>query len=273
MTPEEIRTVEFDTVRRGGYESQEVDAFLDEAMVSLHNGDGRIGPAAVRDVQFTLVKRGGYDTAQVDAFLDRLMVALDPGDSFSASAPAAVPGPSGGAPLAGEPADAPAVGDAAAVVPDHDDAAPSDAGPPDTVSSDPAPADHGDEEPNPAPSPRAQAAPAVRRGPRRHITAAALASLVPPTAEGEGYDRDQVDHFLGLVVATLETFEAVEGVALERIRSVQYLQGVGGGPQLLTGDQVRCAGFGPEDDGGYERKAIDAAVKRLAETLDHHWLR
>jgi DivIVA domain-containing protein len=73
VTPDDVRRVKFPTVRRGGYETREVDVFLAEAIEALDADDGRMRPEDVRDARFTLVKRGGYDTQDVDVFLDDLM--------------------------------------------------------------------------------------------------------------------------------------------------------------------------------------------------------
>ncbi|MEU6860150.1 DivIVA domain-containing protein [Glycomyces sp. NPDC046736] len=81
VTPEEINRVRFKTVRLAeGYDEEEVDAFLDEAVATLIAlpGSQPLKPADVRDVQFTVTRlREGYDIDQVDAFLERIEATLE----------------------------------------------------------------------------------------------------------------------------------------------------------------------------------------------------
>ena len=123
------------------------------------------------------------------------------------------------------------------------------------------------------------------RGPQLRVVFGAMAAqmamgmvyargpLTPPMVEGIGYDIREVDAFLSRVADTLELFEKVDGADLQRLRATQYLQGTDGSPQLLVGDQVRAALFTVHDVGGYDTRGVDAAVRRLAETLDYHWSR
>jgi len=104
------------------------------------------------------------------------------------------------------------------------------------------------------------------------MTSERLRELTPPIVEGIGYLASEVDYFLQLVADTLQAFEEKSGNELENLRADQYL------PQnqslrLLTSDQIRWALFTVSEEGGYDMRGVDAAVNRLADALDHHWLR
>ena len=104
------------------------------------------------------------------------------------------------------------------------------------------------------------------------ISSERLRELTPPIVEGIGYLKSEVDYFLQLVADTLQTFEEKSGNELENLKADQYL------PQnqslrLLTSDQIRWALFTVSEEGGYDMRGVDAAVNRLADALDHHWLR
>ncbi len=104
------------------------------------------------------------------------------------------------------------------------------------------------------------------------MTSERLRELTPPIVEGIGYLISEVDYFLQLVADTLQAFEEKSGNELENLRADQYL------PQnqslrLLTSDQIRWALFTVNEEGGYDMRGVDAAVNRLADALDHHWLR
>ncbi len=104
------------------------------------------------------------------------------------------------------------------------------------------------------------------------MTSERLRELTPPIVEGIGYLTSEVDYFLQLVADTLQAFEEKSGNELENLRADQYL------PQnqslrLLTSDQIRWALFTVNEEGGYDMRGVDAAVNRLADALDHHWLR
>ena len=104
------------------------------------------------------------------------------------------------------------------------------------------------------------------------MTSERLRELTPPIVEGIGYLTSEVDYFLQLVAETLQAFEEKSGNELENLRADQYL------PQnqslrLLTSDQIRWALFTVSEEGGYDMRGVDAAVNRLADALDHHWLR
>jgi len=70
------------TTWREGYDTDEVDAFLDEVRATLTAaGEGRSGPRvtaeAVVATRFTPTRfRGGYDQDEVDDFLDEIVAAL-----------------------------------------------------------------------------------------------------------------------------------------------------------------------------------------------------
>jgi len=78
VTADDVLTVQFTHIKRGGYDTQEVDAFLDRIAVTL-DAEGDQGMARgmraddVRTAQFGHAKRGGYDTGEVDNFLDRIV--------------------------------------------------------------------------------------------------------------------------------------------------------------------------------------------------------
>lgn len=223
-------------MRRGGYETNEVDTFLSQAVDALETGDGQMQPEDVRDARFTLVKRGGYDTQEVDAFLDELMeelerqlsadpLGVDPGLLVAAAAPLEAP-------------------------PQADPALP------------PPPAD---------PAPVAATETAIPDG--AGISADQLRRLTPPRVDAGGYDVTEVDGFMDAVADTLEIFEGLQGEVLDRVRGNQYLQGADGGPLLLSADQIRWSMFKVRVDGGYEQRGVDAAIRRLGKALDYHWLR
>ncbi len=81
MTADDVLNVQFTHIRKGGYDTQEVDAFLDRVAQTLDvNADrlpvGSMTGADVRAVQFTQVKKGGYDTQEVDNFLDQVVALM-----------------------------------------------------------------------------------------------------------------------------------------------------------------------------------------------------
>lgn len=81
VTAEDVLTMQFTLIKKGGYDSQEVDAFLDRVAATLDQHRGRLPESAmsaddVRTAEFSLVKRGGYDTREVDDFLDRVVAVL-----------------------------------------------------------------------------------------------------------------------------------------------------------------------------------------------------
>tara|TARA_B100001250_G_scaffold70306_1_gene56668 strand:+ start:209 stop:826 length:618 start_codon:yes stop_codon:yes gene_type:complete len=104
------------------------------------------------------------------------------------------------------------------------------------------------------------------------ITSERLRELTPPIVEGIGYLKSEVDYFLQLVADTLQTFEEKSGNELENLKADQYLP-QNQSQRLLTSDQIRWALFTVNEEGGYDMRGVDAAVNRLADALDHHWLR
>ena len=81
VTADDVLTVQFTHIKKGGYAQQEVDAFLDRIAATLDNDpslllDGSMSADDVRMVQFSQMRRGGYDTREVDTFLDRVVAAL-----------------------------------------------------------------------------------------------------------------------------------------------------------------------------------------------------
>ncbi len=75
-----MRTATFRLIRRGGYDPQQVDPFLEIIAQTLEGGphaDERIDGNYVHGVRFTTVRRGGYLPSQVDAFLDRVIDTFD----------------------------------------------------------------------------------------------------------------------------------------------------------------------------------------------------
>jgi DivIVA domain-containing protein len=251
MTPDDVRNARFAAVRRGGYETQEVDAFLAESVEALEAGDGRMTPEDVRDARFTLVKRGGYDTQEVDAFLDELMEEFDRRGAEAHRDSDATP--------AGE-------RERPAFQPAPEPKRPPMAVPGPAVAAEPGAAP--EREPAPAREPSsAQAAPP------KVIAAAQLRRLTPPSVDADGYDTTAVDAMLEAVADTLDVLEGLEGDALDEERGRQYLLAVDGRAMLLTGDHVRAARFPVRAGGGYDQRGIDAAMKRLGVALDHHWRR
>ncbi len=98
VTADEVLSAQFTHIKRGGYDTQEVDTLLDRIAATLDRDqvampEGSMTAEDVRTAQFTQVKRGGYDTKEVDAFLDRVVTVFgrvnDPGpDEGSGPAPA-----------------------------------------------------------------------------------------------------------------------------------------------------------------------------------------
>ncbi len=79
VTPDEVRAVKFQLIRRGGYDPGQVDPFLDliaQALAQPPN-ERRLDAATIHGVRFTTVRRGGYLPEQVDAFLDRVIDTLN----------------------------------------------------------------------------------------------------------------------------------------------------------------------------------------------------
>ncbi len=81
VTADEVLTVQFTHIRKGGYDTQEVDAFLDRVAATMESEepllpDGSMTADDVRNVEFSHMKRGGYDTREVDTFLDRVVAVL-----------------------------------------------------------------------------------------------------------------------------------------------------------------------------------------------------
>ncbi len=81
VTADEVLTVQFTHIRKGGYDTQEVDAFLDRVAATMESEapllpDGSMSADDVRNVEFSHMKRGGYDTREVDTFLDRVVAVL-----------------------------------------------------------------------------------------------------------------------------------------------------------------------------------------------------
>ena len=81
VTADDVLTVQFTHIKKGGYAQQEVDAFLDRIAATLDHDpslllDGSMTADDVRLVQFSQMRRGGYDTREVDTFLDRVVAAL-----------------------------------------------------------------------------------------------------------------------------------------------------------------------------------------------------
>lgn len=77
VTADDVHNAQFALVnRKGGYDTQEVDAFLDLVAATLDAnpalGGGELTGDDVRLAQFDTVRRGGYNTSQVDTFLDRV---------------------------------------------------------------------------------------------------------------------------------------------------------------------------------------------------------
>jgi DivIVA domain-containing protein len=227
-------------VRRGGYETNEVDTFLRQAGNALEAGDGQMQPEDARDARFTLVKRGGYNTEEVDAFLDELMEELE--RRLSADPLGINPGLLAAA--AAAPLEAPPLADPALPVPPKDPARAASVAATETDVADGA-----------------------------GISAYQLRRLIPPRVDSGGYDVTEVDGFMDAVADTLVIFEGLHGEALDRVRGNQYLQGADGGPLLLSADQIRWSMFKVRVDGGYEQRGVDAAIRRLGKALDYHWLR
>lgn len=81
VTADDVLTMQFTLIKKGGYDSQEVDAFLDRVAATMDRHQAQLPESAmtaddVRSVEFTLVKRGGYATREVDDFLDRVVAVL-----------------------------------------------------------------------------------------------------------------------------------------------------------------------------------------------------
>ncbi|MGI9622967.1 MAG: DivIVA domain-containing protein, partial [Acidimicrobiales bacterium] len=92
VTADDVLTVQFTHIRKGGYAQQEVDAFLDRIAATMDSDqslvvDGAMTADDIRMVQFSQMRRGGYDTREVDMFLDRVVSVLGQGPP-SAAVPA-----------------------------------------------------------------------------------------------------------------------------------------------------------------------------------------
>lgn len=77
VTARDIEAAQFKTVRlTTGYDEDEVDEFLDKAILALDNlplGPQEMRPEDVRNTNFTTTRlREGYDMEEVDSFLDRI---------------------------------------------------------------------------------------------------------------------------------------------------------------------------------------------------------
>jgi DivIVA domain-containing protein len=68
-----VRVAQFRVRRRGGYDTRDVDEFLDRLAAAEPNA---ITPREIRQANFREARRGGYDTRDVDEFLDRLATQL-----------------------------------------------------------------------------------------------------------------------------------------------------------------------------------------------------
>jgi DivIVA domain-containing protein len=84
LTPDDVHRMQFTqaAVGRRGYDTDEVDAFLDLVAATLaHGGPGSLTIADVRAVRFTDARLGtrGYTRDEVDAFLDLVVTALEHG--------------------------------------------------------------------------------------------------------------------------------------------------------------------------------------------------
>ncbi|HZE40680.1 MAG TPA: Hsp70 family protein [Stackebrandtia sp.] len=81
ITPEEIRNVQFSTVKlREGYDEEEVDAYLDEAEARVARGETPAVPG--QTVVFKVTRlREGYAMNEVDDFVDRLIALSDAADA------------------------------------------------------------------------------------------------------------------------------------------------------------------------------------------------
>jgi DivIVA domain-containing protein len=67
-----IQNARFRTTRRGGYDEEEVDKFLD-SLVKVLSDERRLDPVMVRDTAFHIVRlRPGYAQADVDALLEEV---------------------------------------------------------------------------------------------------------------------------------------------------------------------------------------------------------
>jgi DivIVA domain-containing protein len=82
LTPDDVQRMQFTQapVGRRGYDTDEVDAFLDLVAATLaHGGPGSLTVADVRTVRFTEARLStrGYQRAEVDAFLDLVITALE----------------------------------------------------------------------------------------------------------------------------------------------------------------------------------------------------
>jgi DivIVA domain-containing protein len=82
LTPDDVHRMQFTRapVGRRGYDTDEVDAFLDLVAATLaHGGPGSLTTVDVRGVQFTEARLStrGYQRDEVDAFLDLVAAALE----------------------------------------------------------------------------------------------------------------------------------------------------------------------------------------------------
>ncbi|MFI6361667.1 DivIVA domain-containing protein [Nocardia sp. NPDC050630] len=81
LTPDDVHRMQFTqaAVGRRGYDTEEVDAFLDLVAATLaHGSPGSLTVTDVRAVRFTEARLGtrGYARDEVDAFLDLVITAL-----------------------------------------------------------------------------------------------------------------------------------------------------------------------------------------------------
>ncbi|MGY4099136.1 DivIVA domain-containing protein [Nocardia sp. R16R-3T] len=81
LTPDDVHRMRFTqaAVGRRGYDTEEVDAFLDLVAATLaHGGPGSLTITDLRAIRFTEARLGtrGYARDEVDAFLDLVVTAL-----------------------------------------------------------------------------------------------------------------------------------------------------------------------------------------------------
>jgi DivIVA domain-containing protein len=78
VSADDVLQAQFTLIKKAGYDTHEVDSFLDRIAATLDTdlsigGDGSLTPEDVRTVSFKHMRRGGYDPQQVDTFLDRVV--------------------------------------------------------------------------------------------------------------------------------------------------------------------------------------------------------
>ncbi len=173
VTADDVLSAQFTHIKKGGYDTQEVDSLLDRIAATLDRDratmpEGSMTADDVRTAEFTQVKRGGYDTNEVDGFLDRVVAVLG-------------------------------------LVPQVDRAQP--AGAPDTFMADLAPQGTGgappDEYESEVPGPRANPAP----------PAGAVVESLPPTASGAPRLHDPEGAAQMLLAAAQQAADSLTGTA------------------------------------------------------------